>query len=337
MSKRTTLLNGPRNSSPPPGPKWRAVLGEILQFNNQWTPRTAEDWEKDIWRFLFWLQDRMLNRENIESYLQEMRDNGGSDWLIVRHKVRIKWLTNNLVRMGYMKISPTVHARFNKKNCRNKKRGYTFEEYRKIRDSATPEISMLATILFSTGMSLVDGALLQWEHVDLKSMMIRKHRHKMRNKIAGDCRIPIIEGSDFHRLLLRQRKAVVEINLHDYVFPELVKQYYRKNGEPHREDKRGKSLVDLLRIECKRIGVEHLGTHSFRRGLITELVSRKDANLIKIMEISGHSSLDKLQDYVRVSDESIRDESTEQLRKYFTERHVEVQNGAEIRHETKLP
>ena len=338
MSKRKTLVNSTlRTTAPTPSVRWVEVLGEIVRYNNQWSPRTREDWVNDMQRFLYWLGARPISKDTIEAYLQEMRDNGGSDWLIVRHKVRIEWLCRDLVRMGYMRFVPKIDRQYGRTNCKNKKRGYTYEEYCKLRDNATHDISILCVVLFATGLSLVDGSCLQWENVDLKNMMIRRHRHKLRGKKVGDCRIPLINGSDLHRLLLRQLQGQPSPDPKAYVFPELVRRYYRKNGEPHREDKKGKSLVDDLRNECKRIGVEHLGTHSFRRGLLTELVSKDNSNLIKVMQISGHSCLETLSEYVKIPDEAIKDEAAETMRRYFTERHTKVQNVAEVTHDSNIP
>lgn len=58
----------------------------------------------------------------------------------------------------------------------------------------------------------------------------------------------------------------------------------------------------ILREACKRLGVEGVSTHSFRRTALT-MMSSAGVPLRTIMEISGHSSLSDLQCYLEVTPE----------------------------------
>ena len=58
----------------------------------------------------------------------------------------------------------------------------------------------------------------------------------------------------------------------------------------------------ILREACKRIGVEGVSTHSFRRTALTQM-SGAGVPLRDIQEISGHSDLGTLQRYLEVSPE----------------------------------
>lgn len=58
----------------------------------------------------------------------------------------------------------------------------------------------------------------------------------------------------------------------------------------------------ILREACKRIGVEGVSTHSFRRTALTQM-SGAGIPLRDIQEISGHNDLGTLQRYLEVSPE----------------------------------
>ena len=64
--------------------------------------------------------------------------------------------------------------------------------------------------------------------------------------------------------------------------------------------------VDLaLRAACKKLDIEGVSTHSFRRSALTA-ASDKGVPLRVIQSISGHSSLEMLQRYLDVKDEQKR-------------------------------
>ncbi len=73
---------------------------------------------------------------------------------------------------------------------------------------------------------------------------------------------------------------------------------------PSREGKAlTRSMADkLLRDACRRIGVEGVSTHSFRRTALTQM-HNAGIPLRHIQEISGHSDLASLQRYLEVSPE----------------------------------
>ncbi len=75
---------------------------------------------------------------------------------------------------------------------------------------------------------------------------------------------------------------------------------------------RGRSLTltrfmadKILRDACKRVGLEGVSTHSFRRTALT-MMSSAGIPLRVIQEISGHNDLGTLQRYLEVSPEQKR-------------------------------
>lgn len=61
----------------------------------------------------------------------------------------------------------------------------------------------------------------------------------------------------------------------------------------------------LLRKACKRIGIEGVSSHSFRRTALTEM-SNAGVPLRVIQKISGHRTLDELYKYLEVKEEQVR-------------------------------
>ena len=64
------------------------------------------------------------------------------------------------------------------------------------------------------------------------------------------------------------------------------------------------SGIWLLREACKRVGLEGVSTHSFRRTALTQM-SNAGIPLRIIQEISGHRTLDELYKYLEVKPEQV--------------------------------
>ncbi len=101
--------------------------------------------------------------------------------------------------------------------------------------------------------------------------------------------IPVLED-------LRRRLEIYQPpDPHGYLFPG-------RHG-------RGHLLADsaswLLREACKRVGIEGVSTHSFRRTALTQM-SDAGIPLRIIQEVSGHRTLDELQKYLEVRPEQVR-------------------------------
>ncbi len=84
-----------------------------------------------------------------------------------------------------------------------------------------------------------------------------------------------------------------------YLFPgnEL---HQRANTHLHRD-----SAIWLLNQACKRVGIEGVSTHSFRRTALTQM-SNAGIPLRIIQEISGHRTLDELYKYLEVKPEQLK-------------------------------
>lgn len=68
----------------------------------------------------------------------------------------------------------------------------------------------------------------------------------------------------------------------------------------------GRKMADrILRNACNKIGIEGVSTHSFRRTALTQM-SNAGVPLRHIQEISGHSDLRVLQEYLEVQPEEVK-------------------------------
>lgn len=117
-------------------------------------------------------------------------------------------------------------------------------------------------------------------------LIIRKGSTKGK---LGTRTIPVLE--DLRRRLVMYQPP----DYHGFLFPG-------RHG-------RGHLLADsaswLLREACKRVGIEGVSTHSFRRTALTQM-SNAGIPLRVIQEVSGHRTLDELQKYLEVRPDQVR-------------------------------
>ncbi|VEP12850.1 Integrase [Hyella patelloides LEGE 07179] len=117
-------------------------------------------------------------------------------------------------------------------------------------------------------------------------LMIRKGNTK--GKLATRT-IPVIEDL---RIRLDQFKPPTT---RGYLFPG-------RHGKNHLNSG---SADWILREACKRVGIEGVSTHSFRRTALTQM-SNAGVPLRIIQEISGHRTLDELYKYLEVQPEQVK-------------------------------
>lgn len=84
-----------------------------------------------------------------------------------------------------------------------------------------------------------------------------------------------------------------------YLFPG-NEGHSRAHTHLHRD-----SAIWLLNRACKRVGIEGVSTHSFRRTALTQM-SNAGIPLRIIQEISGHRTLDELYKYLEVKPEQVK-------------------------------
>ena len=124
-------------------------------------------------------------------------------------------------------------------------------------------------------------------HLEVRSeLQIRKSNTKGK---LGTRAIPVIEEL---RMLLHNYKGAVPGG---YLFPGRY-----ANTHLHRD-----TAQWLLRSACRRVGLEGVSTHSFRRTALTQM-SNAGIPLRIIQEISGHRTLDELYKYLEVERERVR-------------------------------
>lgn len=104
--------------------------------------------------------------------------------------------------------------------------------------------------------------------------------------------IPVIEDLRIYLEAYKPRKKT------KYLFPGQLGNS-RENNHLHQD-----SALWLLRQACKKIGLEGISTHSFRRTALTQM-SNAGIPLRVIQQISGHRTLDELYKYLEVSEEQV--------------------------------
>ena len=104
--------------------------------------------------------------------------------------------------------------------------------------------------------------------------------------------IPVIEDLRIHLEAYQPRKKT------PFLFPGQLGNS-RENTHLHKD-----SALWLLRQACKKIGLEGISTHSFRRTALTQM-SNAGIPLRVIQQISGHRTLDELYKYLEVSEQQV--------------------------------
>jgi len=104
--------------------------------------------------------------------------------------------------------------------------------------------------------------------------------------------IPVIE--DLRSLLAAWQPHAGKI----YLFPGRHPSHYWRHITSD-------SAARLFRQACKRVGIEGVSTHSFRRTALTQM-SNAGIPLRVIQEISGHRTLTELQKYLEVTETQVR-------------------------------
>lgn len=116
-------------------------------------------------------------------------------------------------------------------------------------------------------------------------LMIRKGNTK--GKLATRT-IPVI--ADLRSLLTSYQKEPRQV----YLFPD---RFGRGHISPD-------SAARILRTACRRVGIEGVSTHSFRRTALTNM-SNASTPLRIIQEVSGHRDLSQLQNYLEVDESKV--------------------------------
>ncbi len=141
----------------------------------------------------------------------------------------------------------------------------------------------LFAICLFTGCRISEALSLQKTDIKNKTITFRKSTTKGKLKTRTiDTPVALLE-------YLAEYESPNEYN--PYLFPS-------RAGQPLTRIMADK----ILRAACKRIGIEGVSTHSFRRTALTQM-HNAGIPLRHIQEISGHNDLGTLQRYLEVSPE----------------------------------
>ena len=94
----------------------------------------------------------------------------------------------------------------------------------------------------------------------------------------------------------------------------LIKSYaYENNIKPNQRliNVSEKAIQKQLRIICKYLELENIGTHSFRKLFATMQYENNDNDIYLVKELLNHSSIATTQKYIKVSQEKINKASEE--------------------------
>ena len=115
----------------------------------------------------------------------------------------------------------------------------------------------------------------------------------------------IRKGNTKGKLASRTIPVIEDLRIRLNEFKPLTTRGYLFPGRHGRGHIQSDSASWILREACKRVGIEGVSTHSFRRTALTQM-SNAGVPMRVIQEISGHRTLDELYKYLEVKSEQVR-------------------------------
>ena len=300
---------------PEPSPEWRALYEEMSRFRNDWSTEYKYDLKRAVWGFVDWLDKRPLTAIELQRYQDQLKARCSAGYAFREMKLLkqfMRWLTEQ----KYLKVDPSVLLAKITVPTKEVRDGFTREEYMKLRDYGDRDLHDMVVVQYHTGLSMIDACEIKWGEVDLAAMMIRRARAKMTKKTGARQYVPILENTDLHRLLVAANTSgEFKTGAGDLVFPRLYSMYW---SNPSKK-RSGQLLRMKLLAACRALRIESKGSHGFRRGLLSALASKPNANLINVSRVSGHASIDMLKRYVKPDESAIRESTREAMEEHFME------------------
>lgn len=289
-------------------PPAHVVIGWYLaEKKGAWTESTISRTIAALKIFERWLNGRQLSRQTMvdyRDYLAAYRNGGVTqiEWSICRSfigwLVRNRWVEPNVIES----ISPPPPKR---PPSRPPIRDH---HYQKLMDTkgVHPMVRWLVTVMWHTGMALVDAQELRWAEVDLERMVISKVRRKTK-AFTRPCIIPVDPSGVLASELIRLNdKSLLDQERIRKFHPEFVRsEYVEPDAARMREHSRWNNAWTEAR-ELAGISPEY-SPHCFRRGFVTKLVEGGVNPLIGCA-ITGHSNPSTFLAYATMDPERVREE-----------------------------
>lgn len=305
------------NDTTEPSPKQLAALMEDY-FTTGFTARHAIKTKEvaHLWvpKCLEYLvrraKDKPLPTE-YRAYCQQMRtlcqsyieylsvDKGYKYWSVCMGHKEASRFFNWCVANGYLLINPMKSVRKPPRPT-TKKLIFTHDEYLKLLKVLEGHpVKTLFIVGYHTGFSPVDCIQLKWEEVDLENMVITKYRHKLRNHGGPPVVVPIVPGSDLHKLLLDFKAHPPEYwneqTEQGFVDPELA----RRGGLY--------SLQEIFKVKSRKAGLWMEGRNlgCLRHTFLSRLTN-SGCDVTLGSKMSGHSNPRAFAHYVTPDVDAMR-------------------------------
>ena len=310
----------PRRSLPPAA----TVIGWYLdEKKGAWTESTYARQRSGLKVFERWLNCRPLTREMVVAYRDYLAKerNGGFyqlEWTIassfINWLVRNRWVDPSIIDS----ISPPPPK---KPLYRPPIRDAHYEKLM-AHPEVNPMVKWVATIMWATGMALVDAMELRWEDVDLERMVITKARRKTK-AFTRPCIIPIDPAGELASGLIERNERSLAHEAARRVFrPDYKRdEWVEPDAYRMKLDNRWKRAWNKARELC---GIDKsYSPHCFRRGFVTKLVEG-GVNPIIGCAITGHSNPSTFLRYATMDPENVRAE----MDRAMAEANLKRLNGA---------
>jgi integrase len=266
--------------------------------------RTLMDYHFSLAKFEKFAKRRMVNRDLAVEYVQLLKDQGCPRASIIKQVKPVARMLCWCVRLEILDKSPFSLVRIPVKHKPKEIKLISVQEYEGLMKYHHADIRWMFCLCYHTGLSFIDAALLQWTNVDLENMMISGKRRKT----GTPFRVPIIEASDLHKMLLilnANREDQKDVHPSDSELGiEFVCNYLAARVKVSCWSYGINSHIDKA---CKVAGIKRrIRSHDFRRDFCSR-IANSGGNPSVAMVATGHRLYQQFNAYVKVSDDGLRD------------------------------
>jgi integrase len=286
-----------------PGTSRHELKGQGLEGERITGIRTMQDYVKSCSRFACWCKEhynvrdiRCITPTMAETYVAELCDKELSGGYIGRAKAAIRKLDVAMRHKGDCPrdAPPLLEPGGGWHSDRRPERAYTPDEAEQIiadirrhaRDKQTANVARLQSV---AGLRISEAVMIRGEDIDVENRIIHV-RHGTKGGRPREVQVELL-----HRAFLQELKVSAEQNRDGHVF----------QGRGNQGTSLAKRTASAVHQACQRLGIEHCGTHGFRRGWAQERyceLQRQDHDDCRarrsVAKELGHNRIDVTYSYI---------------------------------------
>lgn len=255
--------------------------------------------ESSIYPALRWVGDRILTPSVWEEWT------ASREGAMATERRQVSSFFNWMIGKGYVLQNPIGHAKPKLLTAGRRlvRRVIPYNDWLRVllhfRDSGQFDFEWCWGCGYECAFSLADSLMVSWDEIDLSTLVITRVRHKMRTRTSTTCSVPVDPGGEFAKTLER---AVTRRRFQTHTFPNWPgKKEYVLPGQVACFKLHGfldQGLNEQLKLGQRAAGIEAVPMHSLRFARLTLLANGGIIPATVMARMSGHASVEMLQQYI---------------------------------------